>query len=163
MVSLSASIARPLVKVIGKQLAAADTAEKIRKVFNIASHLMAPATGVRLNSLELGGVPCIEVIPNTTEPSSTLLYFHGGGYVFGSAKTYVGMVGRLAKAAGARVILPDYRLAPEHPYPACREDSLAVYRALLERCPEEELAVAGDSAGVGSGLTVPSQVGSPRQ
>jgi acetyl esterase/lipase len=79
---------------------------------------------------------------------SAVLYFHGGGFVTGSYRSHRGLASRLSLACGAPVLLPEYRLAPEHPHPAPDDDCLAAYRALLEagRRPEKIL-LAGDSAG----------------
>jgi epsilon-lactone hydrolase len=75
-----------------------------------------------------------------------LLYVHGGGFVVGSPRSHRGIVAALAHAADATVVVPDYRLAPEHPYPAAADDVRAVHAALTERSPQR-LTVAGDSAG----------------
>lgn len=90
---------------------------------------------------------------NTTEPELTLLYLHGGAYVFGSAKSHGELIARLALSCHARVLAPEYRLAPEHPFPAGIDDTVAVYRALLASGTDpKRLVVAGDSAG--GGLTM---------
>lgn len=82
-----------------------------------------------------------------------LLYLHGGGYVMGSPNTHRALAGELSRAAGACVLLPDYRLAPEAPFPAAVDDARAAYQWLLgEGHAAERLAIAGDSAG--GGLTV---------
>ena len=80
----------------------------------------------------------------------TLLYFHGGGYMAGSSATHRRWVARLTWAIGCRAFVPDYRLAPQHRFPAALDDALAVYLALLDRgIPPQEIVVAGDSAGGG--------------
>jgi acetyl esterase/lipase len=97
----------------------------------------------------IAGVPC-EWIGVAAEPDApgVILYLHGGGFVAGSPASHRDLAWRLAKAAGMRVLLVDYRLAPEFPFPAQRDDALAVYRALLDRgVAPDRLAVAGDSAG----------------
>ena len=77
-----------------------------------------------------------------------MLYLHGGGYVMGSLNTHRDFMGRISRAAQARVLGLDYRLAPEHPFPAAVEDSVAGYRFLLEQgLPPARIAIAGDSAG----------------
>jgi acetyl esterase/lipase len=77
-----------------------------------------------------------------------ILYLHGGGYAFGSARLYRRLTHPLAAATGVRVLTPDYRLAPEHPFPAAPDDALRVYRHLLTAGHAgEEIALAGDSAG----------------
>ncbi|MBV8138014.1 MAG: alpha/beta hydrolase [Deltaproteobacteria bacterium] len=79
-----------------------------------------------------------------------ILYLHGGGYVSGSIAVYRSLAARLSKAAKARVFSIDYRLAPEHPFPAAVEDSVASYRWLLgQKVKPELIAIAGDSAGGG--------------
>lgn len=75
-----------------------------------------------------------------------LLYVHGGGFVVGSPRSHRGLVAALAHAADATVVVPDYRLAPAHAYPAAADDVRAVHAALLERAPQR-LTLAGDSAG----------------
>lgn len=80
--------------------------------------------------------------------SAVLLYLHGGGYVFGSLRTHGALVGGLARAGRARTLGLEYRLAPEHPAPAAREDALLAYRYLLgEGIPPSRVVIAGDSAG----------------
>lgn len=76
-----------------------------------------------------------------------LLYFHGGGFTIGSSLTHRWLAARLAAQIGAQAWLPDYRLAPAHPYPAAPDDCLAAYRHALDSYPAERIVVAGDSAG----------------
>ncbi|MFZ3302114.1 MAG: alpha/beta hydrolase [Mycobacterium sp.] len=77
-----------------------------------------------------------------------VLYLHGGGYIMGSLNTHRDLMGRISRAAQARVLGLDYRLAPEHPFPAAVEDTVAGYRFLLDQGPPPaRLAIAGDSAG----------------
>jgi epsilon-lactone hydrolase len=98
---------------------------------------------------ELGGIPAIEISIRGVEATSTLLYLHGGAYVMGSAASSLGLASELARRARARVITLDYRLAPEHPYPAGLDDALAAYRALLGEVDASQIALAGESAGGG--------------
>jgi acetyl esterase/lipase len=110
--------------------------------------------GIRTAKNTLGGVPTLRVRPKDSNPSRAVLYLHGGGYVVGSARTYLGLGAHLALAADATVYLIDYRLAPEHPFPAMRDDAVAAYRALLASAWEpHQIAVAGDSAGGGLALS----------
>jgi phosphinothricin tripeptide acetyl hydrolase len=81
-----------------------------------------------------------------------ILYLHGGGYGIGSPRSHRHLAAAIGVAARADVLLPDYRLAPEHPFPAAVDDALAAYRTLLSETPAGRIAVAGDSAG--GGLTV---------
>jgi acetyl esterase/lipase len=102
--------------------------------------------GIAARDAEYGGVACFVSEPE--EPVGTLLYFHGGGYRMGSPAAWANFASRLSAAAGLRVIVPDYRLAPEHPFPAAVEDALAAYVAVDETFGGPLLA-GGDSAGGG--------------
>lgn len=103
---------------------------------------------------EVGGVPAIVATPTAVEPDRHILYLHGGGYIVGSPKSHIAMCARLAKRAGAVVTVIDYRLAPEHPYPACVDDCVAAYRDLANRIDPALITIAGDSAGGGATLAV---------
>ncbi|RRH76184.1 alpha/beta hydrolase [Falsigemmobacter faecalis] len=97
----------------------------------------------------IGGIPAAW----TGAGEGVLLYCHGGGYQMGSLRSHGPLMADLAKAAGVRVLGFDYRLAPEHRYPAAAEDALSVYRALLASGTDpRRLAIAGDSAGAGLAL-----------
>jgi epsilon-lactone hydrolase len=98
----------------------------------------------------LGGVPVIYIdIPGTTT-DGVILYFHGGFFAIGSAATSVGLAADLARNARMQVATVDYRLAPEHPYPAAPQDAMTAYRALLEAGQDvSRVALAGESAGAG--------------
>lgn len=86
-------------------------------------------------------------------PAQVILYLHGGGYVCGKTRTYFNFCGRLAADLQAEVLLPDYRLAPEHPFPAAIHDAVAAYEHLLGRgWRPDQITIAGDSAG--GGLTL---------
>ena len=86
-----------------------------------------------------------------------VLYLHGGGYILGSVNTHRDLIGRISRAAQARILALNYRLAPEHPFPAAVDDALAGYRYLLDHgLKPARIAVAGDSAG--GGLTVATLV-----
>ncbi len=107
--------------------------------------------GVRLESDTVGGVPGLWCRPADAQAGRALLFLHGGGYMMGSAEAMTGYAGQLATRAGADAFVPDYRLAPEHPFPAAVDDAFAAYRALASET-DSELALAGESAG--GGLTV---------
>jgi acetyl esterase/lipase len=101
----------------------------------------------------MGGVKCERVVPQGAVAGRMILYLHGGGYTAGSPRSHRPMVARIAEAAKAIAIVPDYRLGPENRFPAAVEDAIAVYRALLAWGIEPgKLIVAGDSAG--GGLTM---------
>ena len=104
-----------------------------------------------------GGVPALWFTAPNANRDRVVLYFHGGGYVIGSNRTHAGMMSYLSRAAQARVLGLDYRLAPENPFPAQVEDALASYRWLLSQgYNPENIVIAGDSAG--GGLTVSTLV-----
>jgi len=101
----------------------------------------------------MGGVKGERVVPQGALAGRMVLYLHGGGYLGGSARGHRALIARVAEAARAVAVAPDYRLAPENRFPAAVEDAVAVYRALLEAGTEPgQLIVAGDSAG--GGLTL---------
>jgi monoterpene epsilon-lactone hydrolase len=119
-----------------------------RQVGKVPSWLAARVTE---SSETLAGIPCAVHTPRDHRPSDpTLLYLHGGGYVTCSPATHRELIARLALASGARCVAPDYRLAPEHPFPAALEDALSVHEAVRARgVPARGLFIAGDSAGAG--------------
>ena len=98
----------------------------------------------------VGGVNAIDVTIRGIDTANTILYFHGGVYVIGSAATSVPLVSDLARRARAKAVTVDYRLAPEHPYPAAVDDARAAYEGLLAQgTAAGQIALAGDSAGAG--------------
>jgi acetyl esterase/lipase len=109
------------------------------------------AEGVRFEPGEVGGVAGWWCRPLAAEPGRRLLYVHGGGYGLGSAEAFRNLASQIALRAKADTFLPDYRLAPEHPFPAAIEDVLAAYRGLVA-LGGARIVVAGDSAG--GGLTL---------
>jgi acetyl esterase/lipase len=112
---------------------------------------------VTIEDLRIDGRPARWVAAPGARPECAVLYLHGGGYVLGSLDTHREMMARVSGATQARVLGIDYRLAPEHPYPAALDDAVAGYRWLLERGLEPtRLLIAGDSAG--GGLTVATLV-----
>jgi len=104
---------------------------------------------VAFEEVDAAGVRAVWCRPvQRPAPARTLLFFHGGGYVIGSPEGHAELIAQLAVAADAQVLAPDYRLAPEHVFPAAQEDAIAVYRWLLDTGVEPgQLAVGGDSAG----------------
>ena len=101
----------------------------------------------------LGGIPAIVATPKEVVPERHILYFHGGGYVVGSPKSHIAFGARLAKRAAASVTVIDYRLAPEHVYPAAIDDCVAAYRSLTSDVDPALITIAGDSAGGGAALS----------
>ena len=100
-----------------------------------------------------GSIPAAWLVPPAPHPHRFIIYLHGGGYIAGSLRSYQGFVSHIARAAGAAVLFPEYRLAPEHCFPAPLEEALATYDWLLGRgVRPQQVVIAGDSAG--GGLTL---------
>ena len=123
-------------------------------------HMMAEfpiPEDVTLEAVDAGGVPSEWVTAPNADPKRVVLYFHGGGYVLGSIASYREFCSRLSRAAKARVLVIDYRLAPEHPFPAPVEDAVSAYKWLLTNGVEpSNMALGGDSEG--GGLTIAALV-----
>ncbi len=113
------------------------------------------APDIDVKPIEAAGLRAEWLRAPGAEEDRAILYLHGGGYIVGSIVTHRALAGEISRAAGAQVLLIDYRLAPEHPHPAAVEDAVAAYRFLLEQEPTRT-AIAGDSAG--GGLAVASLV-----
>lgn len=115
------------------------------------------AQDVRCEPMDTGGVPAEWISTPESVDERVIYYLHGGGYVYGPTSTHREMASRLSRAAAARVLLIDYRLAPENPFPAAVADAIAVYRWLLSiGVDTSKLIIAGESAG--GGLTVATMV-----
>src|SRR3954470_19889099 len=107
-------------------------------------------TDVTVTAAALGGVPTAEITVDGDEPRHVVLYFHGGVYVMGDAFLAAELASQVGRRTHAKVISVDYRLAPEHPYPAAVDDALAAYEALLHNgIVPSDIAFAGESAGGG--------------
>jgi epsilon-lactone hydrolase len=104
--------------------------------------------GVAVRAVNAGGVSALALSPSDN-PETAILYLHGGGYTVGSAYGYRPLVGALVAATGFGALVPDYRLAPEHPFPAALEDALSAYRWLAEQGGAHRIVLAGDSVGGG--------------
>jgi epsilon-lactone hydrolase len=128
---------------------AADVAS-VRAAFTALLAQVPVPADVLQKPTELGGVGGIEVTVPGSESERVILYFHGGVYVIGSAATSVPLVAELVRRTGATAVTLDYRLAPEHPYPAAVEDARAAYAGLLAQGVDPgRIVLAGDSAGGG--------------
>src|SRR5574341_1198908 len=127
--------------------------EQSRAAFDAISNMFVLAADVTREPVDVDGTPG-EWISVTSAPGDTvILYLHGGGYVIGSINSHREMISRIARASGARALAIDYRLAPEHPFPAAVEDATKAYRWLLKQgIRPDKIVIEGDSAG--GGLTV---------
>ena len=129
--------------------AGSDVSEQRRQLRELLSAQPLPAE-VTVTAAELGGVPTAEITVDGVEPRHVVLYFHGGVYVMGDAFLAADLASQVGRRAGAKVFSVDYRLAPEHPYPAAVDDALAAYEALLHNdTAPSDIAFAGESAGGG--------------
>lgn len=115
---------------------------------DVMAELFPAPPGVAVSDMDLNGVPAGRVVPRELKAGRTLLYIHGGGYASGGPRGYRGLAGRLAGLLHAEAFIPDYRLAPQHRFPAAIDDVVTAYRSLLEQGHDpRSLVVAGDSAG----------------
>ena len=130
---------------------APPTLEQRRAAFIPGDRLYPVPDDVRVTEVTAGGVPAHWLAAPGTDPGRVLLFLHGGGYELGSVRSDGELAARLGRAAGMRVLFPEYRLAPEHPFPAAINDVLAAWRWLRtgQDLSARSLAVAGDSAGGG--------------
>jgi monoterpene epsilon-lactone hydrolase len=126
-----------------------DVNEQRRLLREAISAQPLPAD-VTVTAAALGGVPTAEITVDGIEPRHVVLYFHGGVYVMGEAALAADLASQIGRRTEAKVISVDYRLAPEHPYPAAVDDALAAYEALLQSgIAPSDIAFAGESAGGG--------------
>ena len=150
----------PEIKVVVDMLRAnppvsGDDVQAMRANMEAATTAMAPPEDVGFEPVDAGGVSAEWTRAPGASEERAVVYFHGGGYVMGSIATHRLLVAAISRAAGARVLSVDYRLAPEHPHPAAVEDGTTAIRwALDQGIAPEHLAVGGDSAG--GGLTAAS-------
>ncbi|GAB4291251.1 MAG: alpha/beta hydrolase [Roseovarius sp.] len=149
--ALRLSEKRALARVVHPRDLRASFALKARLLFR------APR-GTRFARAELGGVPVqwVSAPGIARESGPVILYFHGGGYVMGSSDTHRAMLGRLSQLSGLAACLPDYRLAPEHPFPAALEDALACHARLVAH--RAGVILGGDSAGGGLALALLAEI-----
>jgi acetyl esterase/lipase len=123
---------------------------ELRRQLRELTSAQPPPPGVTVTPARLGGVPTAEITVDGIEPRHVVLYFHGGVYVLGDAFQAAGLAAQVGRRSSAKVISVDYRLAPEHPYPAAVDDALAAYEALLRNgTAPSDIAFAGESAGGG--------------
>lgn len=111
--------------------------------------------GIIVEPVAVNGLYAEWLIPQNASPEKAMMYVHGGGYVSGSCSDHRGIVAKFAKSTGVKTLLYEYRLAPEHPYPAAVNDSVAVYRWLLDNgFSPSNILIAGESAGGGLCLAI---------
>jgi monoterpene epsilon-lactone hydrolase len=128
-----------------------------RKSYDALLEGVSPHHDVTFESATVGGVPGVWVHPASSRSDEAILHVHGGWFVSGSATAYRHLVGHIAARAGTKAFVPDYRLAPEHPFPGAVDDVLAVYRG-MDDGGIRRIAVTGDSAGGNLALVLASCV-----
>ncbi len=134
-----------------------DPAE-VRRGFDTKARLFfGPRRAWRLTPLRLGDIAALEIEPSEAAPERILFYVHGGAYVFGSSVSHAGLAGALALRLGCAAVVPDYRLAPEHPFPAALQDMLTAWRTVA--ADGSTMILAGDSAGGGLALALWAALG----
>lgn len=135
--------------------APSPTVAERRAAMDAAGEMGALPTGCFHEPASMGGVRCERVVPQGAVAGRSMLYLHGGAYTAGSPRSHRPLVARLADASRTVAIAADYRLGPEHRFPAAVEDAVAVYSAILAAGTEpSQLVVAGDSAGGGLALAL---------
>jgi monoterpene epsilon-lactone hydrolase len=121
-----------------------------RRLLKAAISAQPLPADVTVTAAALGAVPTAEITVDGIEPRHVVLYFHGGVYVISDAFLAAGLASQVARRTDTKVISVDYRLAPEHPYPAAVDDALAAYEGLLDTgITPSDIAFAGESAGGG--------------
>lgn len=128
-----------------------------RGQFDALMESVSPRDDVTYEAGVIGGIPGFWVLPKHWRSDGAIIHLHGGWFNFGSAKAYRHLMGHVAATVRARVFIPDYRLAPEHPFPAAPQDALACYLALVDS-GVQRIAITGDSAGGNLALVLASRV-----
>lgn len=159
--SLAQHILNRYLRLTEKPHLARATPEKMRSSMEAKARLLFwPPRGTRYFPTVLAhgdnSLSALTIDAPTDQNGPLILYFHGGGYVFGSPHTHKAMLARLAQRTGSPVCLPRYRLAPEHPFPAAPEDALTAYRAVMDH--PAGVVLGGDSAGGGLALSLLAQI-----
>jgi acetyl esterase/lipase len=153
--SLRAELARVALRWFVRRRSHHRTIEQERRSYSAMQVLIPhPPRHTKTTPVDAGGVAADWVVTAASRADRHVLFLHGGGYRVGSPATYRHFTWRLAATARARLLAIDYRLAPEHPFPAALDDAVASYRWLLERSDPRRIAVIGDSAGGGLALAM---------
>ena len=154
MSSLRSKVCRLMAKhLIGARYRPGFTIEGIRKGLEDATRLSFLPANMVVERININGISAEWVCGKHSEQDKAILYLHGGGYNCGSPATHRELAAHISNASGTRVLVPDYRLAPENPFPAALKDAVACYRWLIqEGFANTKIAIAGDSAG--GGLTL---------
>jgi len=148
---------RVQVQAMADQLREPPNVAKLRLDYDAMGQLYPLVEGVQVTAVTLNGVSAEKHTVAGASSQATLLYLHGGGYVIGSPKSHSHLVAQFVSAKGLTSYSADYRLAPEHAFPAAIDDAVLAYRALLDQgIPANKIIISGDSAG--GGLTMATAV-----
>ncbi|MDO9460834.1 MAG: alpha/beta hydrolase [Alphaproteobacteria bacterium] len=133
------------------------TIQEQRASFENSMGMMPTPPNTKVTPVKVDGIPAEWVESPSARADHAILYLHGGGYVIGSPVTHRSLAGKLSETSKARVLVIDYRMAPENPFPAAVDDAVKAYRWLLAQgVSPAKLAISGDSAG--GGLTLATLV-----
>lgn len=161
-ISLYGRLIKPLARLIFKLMLGRTElpVEIARKRLDSIGLLSKRLAGMSRVDVEIGAMKAQWLSASEASiDGPVILYLHGGGYVSGSVKSHWELAGRLTKASGAHCLIIDYRLAPEHPFPAALDDSIAAWYWLLDQgVSPEKIVIAGDSAGGGLALSTSLQL-----
>lgn len=145
-----------VIKLVRQQISSMTeiTVKNIRDGLELMAKMVKIPKDVKCEPVDVGGIPAEWISTPGVVNDKVILYLHGGGFIAGSIATHRDLAQRISRVSKARILLIDYRLGPEHPYPAAFEDVLTAYRWLIdvEKITPKNLIIAGDSAG--GGLTV---------
>ena len=118
-----------------------------RKEFESLGHIYPVQTGVSIKQQVIAGVPAYWFTPEHVSGSEVVIFLHGGGFIYGSIESHQAMVSHIAKAIERKMLLVEYSLAPEHPFPAALNETVAVIQELVRTHRDFQFSVMGDSAG----------------
>jgi monoterpene epsilon-lactone hydrolase len=151
MLSKQTELVRDMIKsIVSSGLQPGLSIEARRKFFETTMAPLGLLADTQIEKINVISIPAEWVSAPGAQPERVLLYLHGGGYCIGSCNTHRDLAARLSQVTGARALSLDYRLAPEHPFPAAVEDATTAFRWLLnEGIPSEHIIIGGDSAGAG--------------
>jgi acetyl esterase/lipase len=133
--------------------------KRYRSLLEVSAKAFKPDKDIKFQPIRINQIKAEKIIPKDISSNTIILFLHGGGYIAGSINSHRDLGSRIAKYSKAMVLLIDYRLAPEHPFPAGLEDALNSYKWLLNNNPEQrQIALAGDSAGGGLTLALIAKI-----
>ncbi len=149
MPSLQSYIFRPLIRrIMSEQFDARKSVAEIRAYVAKNGRPLTLARGTKIQAATVANLPAYWIDAPGVNPEHVILYLHGGGFIMGFSPFDETMLSRLSRDAGARILALDYRLAPEHPFPAPVDDTVAAYQWLLQQgVPPQNIVIGGDSSG----------------